>query len=73
MPCAYRRVETKSGESMLFATLADHSGLAECVLFPAAYRALAPAIRGQVVRVEGDVDESLGAITVNARRAVALA
>jgi DNA polymerase III alpha subunit len=49
---------------MLFLTLADRSGLAECVLFPNAYRALARAVRGQIVRVEGRVGETLGALTV---------
>jgi error-prone DNA polymerase len=72
LPCAYRRVETKSGERMLFMTLADRSGLAECVLFPDAYRMNAQANRGQVVRVEGRVDESLGAVTLAAERATAL-
>ncbi len=72
LPCAYRRVETKSGERMLFMTLADRSGLAECVLFPDAYRANAAASRGQVVRAEGRVDESLGAVTLAAERAKAL-
>jgi DNA polymerase III alpha subunit len=72
LPCAYRRVETKSGERMLFMTLADRSGLAECVLFPDAYRANAQANRGQIVRVEGRVDESLGAVTLAAERAMAL-
>jgi DNA polymerase III subunit alpha len=68
LPCAYRHVETKSGERMLFMTLADRSGLAECVLFPDAYRANAQAPRGQVVRAEGRVDESLGAVTLAAER-----
>jgi DNA polymerase III alpha subunit len=72
LPCAYRRVETKRGERMLFMTLADRSGLAECVLFPGAYRAHADAIRGQVVRAEGRVDEVLGAVTLTAERASAL-
>ena len=72
LPCAYRRVETKSGERMLFMTLADRSGLAECVLFPGAYRTHAGAIRGQVVRAEGLVDEVLGAVTLTAERASAL-
>ena len=72
LPCAYRRVETKSGERMLFMTLADRSGLAECVLFPDAYRVNAQAGRGQVVRAEGRVDESLGAVTLAAERAKAL-
>jgi DNA polymerase III alpha subunit len=73
LPCAWRRVETRSGGTMLFLSLADHSGIAECVLFPDAFRALAPAVRGQVVRVEGRVDETLGALTVNVARARALA
>jgi len=73
LPCAYRRVETTSGGSMLFVTLADRSGLAECVLFPDVYRSHASAVRGQVVRIEGRVDESLGAITLVAQRARSLA
>jgi DNA polymerase III alpha subunit len=64
MPCATRRVETRQGGAMLFLTLADRSGLAECVLFPDAYRALARAVRGQIVRVEGRVEETLGALSV---------
>ena len=69
MPCASRRVETRGGGVMLFLTLADHTGLAECVLFPDAYRALARRMRGEVVRVAGRVDDSLGALTVVAERA----
>ena len=72
LPCADRRVETRGGERMLFMTLADRSGLAECVLFPGAYRAHAAALRGQVVRAEGRVDELLGAVTLTAERAAAL-
>jgi DNA polymerase III alpha subunit len=72
LPCAWRRVETKSGGPMLFMTLADESGLAECVLFPDAYRAHASVMRGQVVRAEGRVDETLGAVTLTAERATAL-
>ena len=72
LPCAYRRVETKSGGLMLFTTLADKTGLAECVLFPDAYHAHASAVRGQVVRAEGRVDETLGAVTVTVERAMAL-
>jgi DNA-directed DNA polymerase III PolC len=68
LPCAYRGVETKSGERMLFLTLADQTGLAECVLFPQIHRAFAGAARSRIVRVEGRVDESLGAITVVAER-----
>ena len=72
MPCATRRVETKRGESMLFVTLADASGLAECVLFPDAYRALAGATRGEVVRIEGRVDETLDAVALTVERAKVL-
>jgi DNA-directed DNA polymerase III PolC len=72
LPCAYRRVETKKGDRMLFMTLADESGLAECVLFPDACRAHATAVRGQVVRAEGRVDETLGAFTVTVERATAV-
>jgi DNA polymerase III alpha subunit len=72
LPCAYRRVETKKGERMLFMTLADRSGLAECVLFPDAYRAHVRSTGGQVVRAEGRVDESLGAITLTAERTMTL-
>jgi DNA polymerase III alpha subunit len=72
LPCAYRRVETKQGGLMLFMTLADKTGLAECVLFPEAYRAHASAVRGQVVRAEGRVDETLGAFTLTVERATAV-
>jgi error-prone DNA polymerase len=72
LTCAMRRVETKEGGLMLFLTLADKTGLVECVLFPDAYRRYAAAARGQVVRVEGVVDETLGACTVNAERVESL-
>jgi DNA-directed DNA polymerase III PolC len=68
MPCAYRRVETKQGGLMLFMTLADRTGLVECVLFPDAYRAHAGQVNGEVVRAEGRVDETLGAVTVSVER-----
>ena len=64
LPCASRRVETRRGETMVFVTLADRSGLAECVLFPDAYRRLASVVRGSIVRVEGRVDDTLGALTL---------
>jgi DNA polymerase III alpha subunit len=73
LPCAYRRVETKSGGQMLFMTLADESGLVECTFFPEAYRRLAGAIRGQVVRVSGRVEQALDAVSVTVERADALA
>jgi DNA polymerase III alpha subunit len=73
MPCAWRRVETKSGGTMLFLTLADQSGLAECVLFPDVFHRYAQAVRAQVVHVEGRVDETLDAVTLVVERAAALA
>ncbi len=73
MPCAWRRVETKSGGTLLFLTLADHSGLIECVLFPGVFQRCAQAVRARIVRVEGRVDDALGAVTLVVERAVALA
>jgi len=73
LPCARRRVQTRSGETMLFLTLADHSGLAECVLFPAAYRRCVMATRGGVLRAQGRVDDTLGAVTLTAERIEVLA
>ena len=73
LPCAYRRVETKSGGTMLFMTLADESGVIECTLFPDTYRRLYPATRGQVLRVEGRVEETLDAASVTVERAETLA
>ena len=69
LPCASRRVDTKASGPMLFLTLADSSGLAECVLFPGVYRSYAAATRGQIVCSEGCVDETLGAVTVTVERA----
>jgi DNA-directed DNA polymerase III PolC len=73
LPCAMRRVETKQGGVMLFLTLADKGGLAECVLFPDAHRALAGVVRAQVVRAEGRVEETLGALTVTVTSAAEVA
>jgi DNA polymerase III subunit alpha len=73
LPCAWRRVETRSGGILLFLTLADRSGLAECVLFPDTFRRYAQEVRAQVVRVEGRVDETLDAVTLVVERAAALA
>jgi len=72
LPCAMRRVETRDGGLMLFLTLADKTGLVECVLFPDTYRRHVNDARGQVVRVEGRVDETLGACTVSAERVISL-
>jgi DNA-directed DNA polymerase III PolC len=69
IPCAARRVESKTGGIVLFTTLADRTGLVECVLFPDAYRRWGQHMRGEVVRAEGRVDETLGALTVVIERA----
>jgi DNA polymerase III alpha subunit len=71
IPCASRRVEAKSGGFVLFVTLADASGVAECVLFPRDYARLGPMLRGEIVRAEGRVDETLGALTLVVERATA--
>ena len=72
IPCAARRVESKHGGIVLFTTLADRTGLVECVLFPDAYRRWGGEMRGEVVRAEGRVDETLGALTVVVERATPL-
>jgi DNA polymerase III alpha subunit len=73
MACASRRVETKRGEQMLFLTVADRSGLAECVLFPDAYRRFAAATHGAIVAAEGRVEETLGAAAVTVERVESVA
>ncbi len=70
LPCAYRRIETKSGGLMLFISIADHSGIVECVLFPDTYRRFADAVRGEILSVEGRIDDTLGAITLSVERIV---
>ena len=72
LTCAYRRVETKRGEPMLFVTIADETGLAEGTLFTRVYRAHGPAAHASVVRLEGRVEEALDAVTLNVDRVVAL-
>ena len=69
LPCATRRVEAKRGGHVLFVTLADRSGLAECVLFPDAYARFGRLMRGEIVRAEGRVDDALGALTLAVDRA----
>ena len=73
LPCASRGVETKKGERMQFVTLADRTGLVECVFFPDAWRRLAVAARGEIVRLSGRVDETLGSFTVSVGDAESLA
>ena len=72
-PCARRRVETRQGAAMLFLTLADESGVAECVLFPDRYRSLAGSLHGRALRAEGRVDETHGAVTLTVERVEPLA
>jgi hypothetical protein len=43
--------------------------LVECVLFPDTYRHWGQHMRGEVVRAEGRVDETLGALTLVIDRA----
>jgi error-prone DNA polymerase len=69
IPCAARRVESKNGGIVLFTTLADHTGLIECVLFPDTYKRWGQHMRAEVVRAEGRVDETLGALTLVIERA----
>jgi DNA polymerase III alpha subunit len=58
---------------MLFMTLADRTGVIECTLFPDTYRRLFAATRGQVLRVEGRVEETLDAVSITLDRAESLA
>ena len=70
--CAARRLETRQGGLMLFATLADQSGLAECMLLPDAYRAFADVMQASILRVEGRLDRTLDTLTIVVERAIAL-
>jgi hypothetical protein len=58
---------------MLFMTLADETGVIECTLFPDTYRRLFGATRGQVLRVDGRVEDALDAVSVTVDRAETLA
>jgi DNA polymerase III alpha subunit len=69
LPCAARRVEAKRGGKVMFTTLADTTGLVECVLFQGAYATHAAAMRAEIVRAEGRVDDTLGALTLVVERA----
>jgi len=73
LSCARRRVETRNGETMLFLTLADRTGLLECVLLPDVYRGHAATARATALRIEGRVEIALDAVTLSAERLVALA
>ena len=65
-------IRDRTGGIVLFTTLSDRTGLAECVLFPDAYRRWGGHMRGEVVRAEGRVDETLGALTLVVERATPL-
>jgi DNA polymerase III alpha subunit len=68
---AARRVPTKQGSRMLFLTLDDGTGLAECTFFPDAYQRAAPVLSGMgPFIVEGRVESQYGAVTVNAETLV---
>jgi error-prone DNA polymerase len=63
---AARRVPTKQGGRMLFLTLDDGTGLAECTLFPDAYARAQPRLAGAGPFVAtGRVESQHGAVTVN--------
>ena len=68
---AARRVTTARGDRMLFLTLDDGTGLAECTLFPGAYRQAAAGLAGGGPFVaEGRVESLHDAVTVSAERVV---
>jgi len=63
---AARRVPTKQGGRMLFLTLDDGTGLAECTLFPDAYARAQPRLAGAgPFTATGRVESQYGAVTVN--------
>jgi DNA polymerase III alpha subunit len=71
---AARRVPTKQGGRMLFLTLDDGTGLAECTLFPDAYARAQPVLSGGGVYVAaGRVESQHGAITINVETVEVLA
>jgi len=72
LTCAYRGVQTRRGEPMLFVTIADSTGLAEGTLFTRVYRAAGAAAHASVVRLEGRVEAALDAVTLDVERVVPL-
>jgi DNA polymerase III alpha subunit len=66
---AARRVRTKRDEPMLFLTLEDDTGLAECTLFPRTYARYGHLVRsGGILRATGKVEAPYGAPTLNVGR-----
>jgi DNA polymerase III alpha subunit len=62
---AGRRVRTKRGDSMLFLTIEDPTGLAECTLWPRIYQRFgALAGEGALLRASGRVEAPYGAPTL---------
>jgi DNA polymerase III alpha subunit len=71
---AARRVRTKRGESMLFLTLEDESGLAECTLFPPVYARFGAIVRGGwLLHATGTVEAPFGAPTLTVDRLASVA
>jgi DNA polymerase III alpha subunit len=66
---AARRVRTKRGDTMLFLTLEDETGLAECTLFPPVYARFGTAVRGGwLLQATGTVEAPFGAPTLTVER-----
>jgi len=67
---AARRVTTKQGTRMLFLTLDDGTGLAECTLFPEIYAAAGVTLSGPgPFALEGRIESQQGAVTITVERA----
>lgn len=66
---AARRVRTKRGDTMLFLTLEDETGLAECTLLPPVYSRFGTAVRGGwLLHATGTVEAPFGAPTLTVER-----
>ncbi|MFB3909050.1 MAG: DNA polymerase III subunit alpha [Candidatus Eisenbacteria bacterium] len=66
---AARRLLTKKGEPMLFLTLEDDTGLAECVLFPPVYARYGDRVRGgALLLASGRVESAYGAPSLEVER-----
>jgi len=71
---ATRKTATRNNDQMQFITLEDEKGIFEVTLFPRVYRKFGHLIDGYgPYVVEGTVEDQYGALTVNARRVMALA
>jgi DNA polymerase-3 subunit alpha len=64
---AYRRHRSESGESMLFVTLEDGTGIVEVVLFPRAFQSFGGELQGRgPFVVSGVVEERMGGVALRA-------